>query len=142
MVPGLSALLPKFLPGRITKILSKSSVMVKSDVTDKIINRHVSDIHPMITDNRFVSTENAEVGMRKLMEDMNLESTKELEAEETQLEVLEDTKAALKKAEKRVRFERVLEPVSADQEREQLDKQPKPQELRRSRRLRGLNPDD
>ena len=142
MVPGLSALLPKFLPGRITKILSKSSVMVKSDVTDKIINRHVSDIHPMITDNRFVSTENAEVGMRKLMEDMNLESTKELEAEETQLEVLEDTKAALEKAEKRVRFERVLEPVSADQEKEQLDEQPKPQELRRSRRLRGLNPDD
>ena len=142
MVPGLSALLPKFLPGRITKILSKSSVMVKSDVTDKIINRHVSDIHPMITDNRFVSTENAEVGMRKLMEDMNLESTKELEAEETQLEVLEDTKAALEKAEKRVRFERVLEPVSADQERQQLDEQPEPQELRRSRRLRGLNPDD
>ena len=116
--------------------------MVKSDVTDKIINRHVSDIHPMITDNRFVSTENAEVGMRKLMEDMNLESTKELEAEKTQLEVLEDTKAALKKAEKRVRFERVLEPVSADQERQQLDEQPEPQELRRSRRLRGLNPDD
>ena len=80
--------------------------------------------------------------MRKLMEDMNLESTKELEAEETQLEVLEDTKAALEKAEKRVRFERVLEPVSADQERQQLDEQPKPQELRRSRRLRGLNPDD
>ena len=138
LVPGLGALLPRYLPGRITKVLSKTCVMIESSVTKKILNRHISDIHPVVTENRFVSTDTGEQGMRKLMQDMNLESTKELESEQAQLDALDETKPALEEMERQVRLERQFEmPKTQSHDESQEPETP----ARRSRRLQGLPPE-
>ena len=138
LVPGLGALLPRYLPGRITKVLSKTCVMIESSVTKKILNRHISDIHPVVTENRFVSTDTGEQGMRKLMQDMNLESTKELESEQAQLDALDETKPALEEMERQVRLERQFE-MPKDQSHSESQEPEKT--ARRSRRLQGLPPE-
>ena len=42
-----SSLLPKFQSGQVTKIISRTSVLVRNDATGKIVSRHLTDVFPM-----------------------------------------------------------------------------------------------
>ena len=101
LIDGLGGLLPKFLKGRILRVLSKTSFLIKSDVTDKILNRYISDLHPCETSSRFVALENAEEGLKAFMSDAGgLESIKEMEEEEIQLKALTGNEEALEAGER------------------------------------------
>ena len=152
LVDGIGSLLPKFLPGVITKVISKTTVMIRSDVTKKLVNRHVSDIHPQTATSRFVSTETGEQGFRRRMTDMTsgLEAGRELDDESTQLTVLEHTKNAVENAENRARTNNDLQPSPPQEENDQPAVRPKqptglrrpaPSAERRSRRLQGKQPE-
>ena len=109
--------------------------MVESELSGRVMNRHIQDIHPMRADSRFVSHETGEEGWKKYMQDISLESTKELESEESQLEIVKDTGEALKRTDREARQ------YNQSKDLEWLAGDPKPA-LRRSRRLQKLEPEE
>ena len=44
---GLSTLVPKWGVAKIEKVLSRSAALVRNPKTDKVVRRHINDIHPM-----------------------------------------------------------------------------------------------
>ena len=51
---GLSTLVPKWGVGEIVKVLSRSAALIKNSKTDKVIRRHINDIHPMHSNNPWI----------------------------------------------------------------------------------------
>ena len=138
LIDGLGALLPKYLKGKIVRVLSKTSFLIRSDVTNRLINRYIGDIHPCETSTRFIALDNGEEGMKKLMKEVTggMESHRELESEQTQIEALTRNDEALEKAEHENRedFARTNPEFSMIDENQE-------QEPRKSRRLRGDQPE-
>ena len=135
LIDGISSLLPKFAAGTIHDVLSKTSVMVRSDLTGRLINRHVSDVHPAQINNRFVSKITGAEGFKRLANDVSgsLGAHGELPDEESQIRAAEDNREVLMETEKQIRLE-----AKPD---DQPDDERRAFEPRRSRRLQGEKPD-
>ena len=141
LVDGLGSLLPGWLGATIVRVFSKTTVLVESDLTGRLLNRHISDIQPRYAETRFLSTENSEEGFKALTKEMcgGLEGIRELETEAQQMQMLEGAKESLKKGEAQVRRSKQMREGSTERDTDPVVR-PKQMPLRRSRRQRGLSP--
>ena len=85
LVDGLGSLMPKWLPGKVEECVSKTSFLIASDATGRLISRHISDLHPAEVSHKFSSQDNAEMGFKKLIGEAT-GATQELEKPEDQMD--------------------------------------------------------
>ena len=148
MAPGLSPLLPKWSTATVEEIPGKSSFLLRSDVTGRLISRHISDVHPAPPANRFGPTDNAEDGFNRYLLETG-GAMQEFEQTDQQMKLGQGQQRANVKMEEHTRknFEEYDGAFKVDGRQNEMPKVdaksgavPK-QEPRKSRRIRGLAPE-
>ena len=135
--------MPKWLPGKVEERVSKTSFLINSDATGRLISRHISDLHPAEISHKFSSTENAETGFKKLMGEVT-GATQELEKPEEQLDAALNNKDVMEEVDEKMRqnFEDTNpELVAQDVRPKEKIKKKEDQPVRRSKRLQGKEPE-
>ena len=136
MVAGLSPLLPKWITGTIVSFPGKTSLLIESDVTGKVVSRHISDVHPAYAANKFGPTPNSKKGFHDFFAEAS-GAAAEFEEVQEQLEL------AARQKDERVQMERGMGQPGGDTQQmdESTGARPKTT-LRRSRRLQKLDPEE
>ena len=134
MVAGLSPLLPKWVTGTIVSFPGKTSLIIQSDVSGKLVSRHLSDVHPAYAANKFGPIPNSRKGFHNFFAEAT-GAAAEFE------EVSEQLELAGRQKEERLKTERAMGQPKGHVQEMDPSTGAKPKVLRKSRRIRGLEPD-
>ena len=139
-----SSLLPKFNSGQVTKVVSRTSILVRNDATGKVVSRHLTDIFPMRPAPLYGNTYQNPLDARIAEEDETERDVTDLSVDP--LEAGREFEAVSRTAEN----DELIDPTSlsapegAGENRQEVASKENPEnaEKRKSRRLQNQRPEN